>query len=93
MGALADLWSSERGLVALALIVGATVLAAVKIITVDQWTDYTKWIFVTYAASKTVTGTATIIKKAGVATGTQDSPPTGGTTVNATSPPPTKKDP
>lgn len=56
MGALLDLWKSERGLVAVALIAAATVMSGLGIITVDQWLDYTKWLFVTYAAAKTVTG-------------------------------------
>lgn len=56
MGALLDLWKSERGLVAVALIAAATVMSSLGIITVDQWLDYTKWLFVTYAAAKTVTG-------------------------------------
>lgn len=56
MGAILDLWKSERGLIAVALIVAATTLCGLGIIAVDQWLDYTKWIFVTYAAAKTVTG-------------------------------------
>lgn len=77
MGAIRDLWSSERGLVAVALIVGATVLASIRILTADQWVSYTEWIFVTYAASKTVTGSVAIMKS-GVSSGTpsQESPGT-----------------
>ena len=56
MGAILDLWKSERGLVAVALIAAATTLCGLGIIPVEQWLDYTKWIFVTYAAAKTVTG-------------------------------------
>ena len=56
MGAILDLWKSERGLVAVALIAAATTLTALGTIGVEQWLDYTKWIFVTYAAAKTVTG-------------------------------------
>lgn len=69
MGAIKDLWQSERGLVAVLLIVACTVLAAVGKITVDGWTEYTKWIFVAYAAAKTVTGTAAVLKSQPVATG------------------------
>lgn len=61
MGALKDLWGSERGLVAIALIGAATVLAAMSVITADQWLDYSKWIFVTYVAGKTVTSAAGIV--------------------------------
>jgi hypothetical protein len=56
MGAILDLWKSERGIVAVALIAAATTLCGLGVIAVDQWLDYTKWIFVTYAAAKTVTG-------------------------------------
>ncbi len=77
MGAIADLWSSERGLLALALIIAATTLAALKIITTDQWTDLIKWIFVTYATAKTVTGSVAILKSSG----------SSGTPVSAAAPP------
>lgn len=55
MGAIADLWKSERGLVAIVLIAAATFGLATSRITVDQWTEFTKWIFITYAAAKTIT--------------------------------------
>ena len=60
MGAILDLWKSERGLVAVALIAAATVITGLGFITPEQWVDYTKWIFVTYAASKTITGSIAI---------------------------------
>lgn len=69
MGALADLWKSERGLVMVVLIIGATVLCALGIVTVQQWLDYTKWVFVTYAAAKTVTGSIAIAAAAKPDTG------------------------
>lgn len=62
MGALTDLWKSERGLIAILLIIGATVLAGMAILSPDDWLDYTKWIFVTYAVAKTATGVTQIIK-------------------------------
>lgn len=62
MGAIMDLWRSERGLVAVLLIVACTVLAVQGKLTVAEWTDYSKWIFVTYAAAKTITGTAQVLK-------------------------------
>lgn len=62
MGALKDLWHSERGIVAIALIAACTVMAALSSITTDQWVDYTTWIFLTYASTKTVTGVAAILK-------------------------------
>lgn len=69
MGAIKDLWQSERGLVAIVLIAACTTLCALSRLTVDQWLDYTKWIFVTYAAAKTVTGTAALLKPAQPAAG------------------------
>lgn len=56
MAALNDFWKSERGLLALALIIGSVVLAALSVITADQWLDYSKWIFTAYVAGKTATG-------------------------------------
>lgn len=63
MGAITDLWQSERGLVAIALTVACSVLCALSVITPEQWLDYTKWVFVTYAAAKTVTGAVAIATK------------------------------
>lgn len=56
MGAIKDLWQSERGIVTIALIVACTVLCATSVISTEQWLEYTKWVFVTYVAAKTVTG-------------------------------------
>jgi len=67
MGAIADLWKSERGLVAV------TVLCVTGMLTVEQWLDYTKWIFVTYAAAKTVTGSVELVTKAPAAPNPTDS--------------------
>jgi len=62
MGALADLWKSERGLIAVALLIAATTLCGMAVITVQQWMDFAKWIFTTYAVAKTVTGVVAIAK-------------------------------
>jgi hypothetical protein len=56
MGALTDFWKSERGLLAILLVIGATVLTALGQMTIQSWQDYTLWIFGLYAGSKTVTG-------------------------------------
>jgi hypothetical protein len=63
MGALKDLWQSERGLVAVALIIATTALYGTGHLSVEQWTDMTKWIFVTYVAAKTVTGAVAMATK------------------------------
>lgn len=80
MGAISDLLKSERGIVALALLIASTAGLLTGRLTTDQWVTYTQWLFVTYAASKTVTGGLAILKGSG-------DPPTPA--VNAASPPPT----
>ncbi len=56
MGAITDLWKSERGLIAVALIIAATVLTGLHVIPADQWLDYTKVLFIAYVAGKTISG-------------------------------------
>lgn len=65
MGAIADLWKSERGLVAMLLIVAGTVGLALGRLTTEQWIEFTQWLFVTYATGKTITGTVAILKGSG----------------------------
>jgi len=60
MGALTDLWKSERGLLTALILIAAGVLAGMTILTADQWMDFTKFIFVTYVSGKTVTGAVSI---------------------------------
>jgi hypothetical protein len=62
MGAITDLWKSERGLIAVLLIVAATVLASLGKMTFADWREYTLYIFGTYAVAKTITGALQIIK-------------------------------
>ncbi len=64
MGAIKDLLNSERGIVAIALIIAATVLCALGSISTQQWLDYSTWIFTTYAAAKTITGAIVAAKAA-----------------------------
>ncbi len=54
MGAFKDLLHSEKGIIGVVLLIAITVLAAIGTVTVEQWTDYTKWIFGIYVAGKTV---------------------------------------
>ena len=61
MAALNDLWNSEKGLLGLALIIAATVLAALGIFSSEQWESYTKWIFGFYVAGKTLQSAVTAI--------------------------------
>jgi len=55
MGAITDFWKSERGLFALTLVLGATVLTAMSLMSTDAWIDYTKWIFGIYVGGKSIT--------------------------------------
>lgn len=61
MGAIKNLWQSERGLVAMALIIAASVLCGTHAIGPDQWLSYTQWVFITYAAAKTISGTVAVL--------------------------------
>lgn len=78
MGALKDLWYSERGLLGLVLILAVTVLCALGRITETQWLDYTWKIFLTYASAKTVSGAVDTATKN--LAGKSGDPPAGGTT-------------
>ena len=62
MGALTDLWKSERGLLTALILIAAGILAGLSVLTADQWMDFTKFIFVTYVGGKTVTGAVAILK-------------------------------
>lgn len=61
-GAIADLWKSERGLLALTLIIAATVLAALGHTNWDAWKEFSLYVFGIYTTAKTLTGAAQIIK-------------------------------
>lgn len=98
MGAIADLWKSERGLVAIGLIIGATVLVALNHMSIEQWLDYTKWIFGMYAGAKTVTGVVDALTSgrsnvAGTAAGTAPSLAEPATKPEAAKPEPAKPEP
>lgn len=75
MGAISDLWKSERGIVAIAGLILVTVMFALARITADQWEALFKWIFVGYTGSKTVTGGIAMLKGSGEAGGPK--PPNG----------------
>ena len=87
MGALTDLWKSERGLVAVLLIVAATVLAAMGKMTFAEWREYTLYIFGTYAVTKTITGTMQIWKDTKTPEVTATATPDGSVTVSQTGTP------
>ncbi len=62
MGALTDLWRSERGLLAVLIIIAASVLAGLGSMPVAEWQTFVTGIFVAYAAGKTLTGAVEILK-------------------------------
>jgi len=62
MGAIADLWKSERGLLAVLIIVAASILAGLDKMPVADWQTFVTGIFIAYAAGKTVTGAVAILK-------------------------------
>lgn len=45
MNVIKDYLGSEKGVMALALLIAATVLAALGHLEIDAWIDYSKWIF------------------------------------------------
>jgi hypothetical protein len=63
MGAIKDLFASERGFFALAIVIAATVLTGLGNMTVDTWQSFTMTIFGIYVGGKTITGAAEIIKR------------------------------
>jgi hypothetical protein len=62
MGAIKDLFASERGFFALILVIAATVLTGLSQMTVDQWRDFSMTIFGIYVGGKTITGAVGIFK-------------------------------
>lgn len=61
MGAFADLFNSERGLLTVSLVIAVTVLCAIGKIDPADWTSYTKWALLIYTAGKTATGVTSAI--------------------------------
>lgn len=64
MNALKDLFASERGLLAVALIAAATVLAALGHMSEAAWREFAVWIFGIYVGGKSLTSAALALKPA-----------------------------
>lgn len=62
MNAILDLFKSERGFLGLALLLGGTVLAAIGKMPIDQWQEFSLYVFGIYVAGKTVSGTVTALR-------------------------------
>jgi len=62
MGALTDLWKSERGLLTVLIIIAATALTALGHMTIEMWKEMTLYIFGIYVAGKSVTGAIGLFK-------------------------------
>ncbi len=78
MGAIIDILKSERGFIGLGLIVCATVLTALHIMPVEQWTQYTQVVFAAYALSKGASSVAEALSTRRAATVASPTTPTGG---------------
>lgn len=63
MGAITDLWKSERGLLALAILVSATVLEGIGHLTSDQWIELVKWVAAFYVGGKTLSSIAETVTR------------------------------
>jgi hypothetical protein len=76
MQGLKDLLSTEHGIFGVLLIIAATVLCALGIMTIDDWKSFAQVIFVTFAgAHAVVTGTETIASALPRATIVSQAPP------------------
>lgn len=62
VGGLRDLLGSERGVISIAAILGATVLVIVGKLTANQWLTFVQAIVMALVASKTVTGAIETLK-------------------------------
>ena len=73
MQGIADLVESERGIFCLLVLVAATVLSIMRIITGADWLDFAKYLTVTLVGSKTITTAVDSLK----GNGKTPAPPTG----------------
>lgn len=67
MQGLQSLLSSEHGVFGILLIIAGVVLTILKIMTIDQFQDFAKWIFGTFAVAHIGVSVAGAIKRPGVA--------------------------
>jgi hypothetical protein len=67
MGAITDLLNNGRGLLAVLLVVAATILTALGKIDPAAWTTFVTWIFGIFTVGHTVVGATTVIAGGGKA--------------------------
>lgn len=65
--AIDDLFSTGKGILAIALIIGATVLAFIGRMPIGDWQNFAEWIFGSYAGAVAITKAATAIASRPVA--------------------------
>jgi len=58
---LKNFLGSEKGILALALLIAATVLTALGKMSLAEWQDYSIWIFGIYTGGKAIQGAASAI--------------------------------
>lgn len=64
MGAIKNIFGTEHGLIAIALIIGATTLCALGIMPLERWETYSQIIFGTFAgAHAIITGASAIANR------------------------------
>lgn len=56
LGAFKNLWHSEKAIAVGMLVIAATVLTALGDMTIEQWTEYTKYLVTVYVGGKTIQG-------------------------------------
>ena len=61
MQVIKNFMASEKGILALALIIGATVLTALGKMPLPEWQEYSIYIFGIYVGGKSIQGAASVI--------------------------------
>jgi len=63
MTGIKDLFASERGVFAIALLIAATIFVVLGDMTIDQWTSFMQWIGGALILGKTVTTAVEMLTK------------------------------
>lgn len=57
----ANLLASKKAVAGGLLVICATVLVALNYLAIEEWTEYTKWLFITYVAGETTSGVTAMV--------------------------------